>query len=149
MKKNSQFIKIISGIFNIRKWFDWARAKVFTLYLVNAFKRIFIPQQSHQTETFDEAVKKFHLNDENLQEKQNSLWRLTLLMLILAVLILAYAGYQLYLGSIKAFLVSLVVTLIALVLAFRYHFWYFQIKEHKLGCTISEWYRHGFLKEKK
>ena len=40
-------------------------------------------------------------------------------------------------------------TLIALVLAFRYHFWYFQMKQHKLGCTFNEWYRQGLLGEKK
>ena len=62
-------------------------------------------------------------------------------MLLSACLIFVYAGYQFFYGSIKAFIVSLVVMLIALVLAFRYHFWYFQIKQRKLGCTFNEWYR--------
>jgi intracellular multiplication protein IcmV len=52
-------------------------------------------------------------------------------------------------GSIKAFIVSLVVTLIALILAYRYHFWYFQMKQRKLGCTFSEWYKQGLFGEKK
>lgn len=149
MKKKSRVVKIISGIFNVRYWFDWPRMRSFTLYLVNGFKRLFVPQKNTRSESFEDATKVLNLTDESLLVKQKSLFRLSMLMVISAALILGYAGYQLYVGSIRAFLVSLIVTLIALVLAFRYHFWYFQIKERKLGCTFNEWYRQGFLGEKK
>lgn len=150
-KKHSRFIKLIARIINIRNWFDWDRVKSCTLYLANGFSRLFVPQkvQNTKTESFTQVVKELHLNDDALSEKQKSLLRLSILMVICAVLLLSYAGYQFFFGSIKAFIVSLVVTLIALVLAFRYHFWYFQIKHHKLGCTFNEWYRQGLLGEKK
>jgi intracellular multiplication protein IcmV len=56
-------------------------------------------------------------------------------------------GYQLFYGSYQAAIVSFIILWIALVLAFRYHFWYFQIKNRKLGCTVYEWYR-GLLGDK-
>ncbi|MBN9227626.1 MULTISPECIES: type IVB secretion system protein IcmV [Legionella] len=149
MKKQSRIIKLISTILNVRRWFDWERMRAFTLYLGNGCKRLFVPQKKTDGESFKEAVKLLNLSDENILTKQKSLLRLSIIMVIAAVLIFGYAGYQLFYGSIKAFLISLIVTMIALVLAFRYHFWYFQMKERKLGCTFNEWYRQGLLGEKK
>ncbi|KTC92516.1 type IVB secretion system protein IcmV [Fluoribacter dumoffii] len=149
MKKQSRIVKLFATIINVRRWFDWERMKAFTLYLGNGFKRLFIPQKATQNESFNEAVKLLNLTDENIISKQKALFRLSIIMLLAAIVILGYAGYQLFYGSIRAFLVSLIVTMIALVLAFRYHFWYFQMKNRKLGCTFNEWYRQGLLGEKK
>ncbi|WP_115703507.1 type IVB secretion system protein IcmV [Legionella sainthelensi] len=152
MKKHhrSRIGTLFSQIFKIRIWFDWERIKAITVSLGNGIKHLFVPHQNIETEeSFTDATMKFGLSDEILLSKQKALFRLSMFMMLLAVLILGYAGYQLYSGSIKAFVVSLVVTLIALVLAFRYHFWYFQIKNRKLGCTFNEWYRRGLLGEKK
>ena len=121
----------------------------FTLYLSNGFKRLFVPQQNKEVESFDEAATKLNLSDAALMTKQKALFRLSIVMLIAAGLILSYAGYQLFYGSFPAVIVSLIVTLIALTLAFRYHFWYYQIKNRKLGCTFDEWFKQGLLGEKK
>jgi intracellular multiplication protein IcmV len=37
----------------------------------------------------------------------------------------------------------LMVSLVAFANAFRAHFWYFQTKQRKLGCTIQEWLNAG------
>ncbi|MGL5743390.1 MAG: type IVB secretion system protein IcmV [Legionella sp.] len=151
MKKHpeSRIIKGITRVIKVRQWFDWDRVMAFTLYLGNGFKRMFVPRQETDVESFDEAMKKLELTDESILVKQRSLFRLSIVMVVVACLILIYAGYQLFMGSIKAFILSLIVTMIALILAFRYHFWYFQMKQRKLGCTLDEWYRQGLLGEKK
>lgn len=149
MKSRSKTARFISGVLNVRAWFDWDRLRSCTLYLVNGVKKLFVPQEITQTESFKEATAKLDITDENLLIKQKALFRLSMIMTGAACLILGYAGYQLVYGSLKAFLVSLVVTLIALTLAFRYHFWYYQIKHRKLGCTFNEWFRQGLLGEKK
>ncbi|MFT4058573.1 MAG: type IVB secretion system protein IcmV [Legionella sp.] len=151
MKKhsNSKIVKLLGSILNVRAWFDWERVRAFTLYLVNGFKRLFVPQKNFKAQSFKEASTKLNLNDENLHIKQNALLRLSIIMLIAAFIIFSYAGYQLMYGSFKAMIVSLIVTLIALTLAFRYHFWYYQIKQRKLGCSFNEWFRQGLLGEKK
>jgi intracellular multiplication protein IcmV len=148
-KSGSRIVRVFSRIVNIRLWFDWERTKSFTVALKNGIKFLFVPKKSAPSETFQHAVTTLKLNDEELLIKQTALLRLSILMLILAVLIFGYSGYHLFYGSFKAFLVSMAVTCIALALAFRYHFWYFQIKHRKLGCTVEEWYRQGILGEKK
>lgn len=149
MKKQSRIVKLVGSILNVRAWFDWERVRSFTLYLSNGFKRLFVPQQNKEVESFDEAATKLNLSDAALMTKQKALFRLSIVMLIAAGLILSYAGYQLFYGSLPAVIVSLIVTLIALTLAFRYHFWYYQIKNRKLGCTFDEWFKQGLLGEKK
>ncbi|KTD71376.1 type IVB secretion system protein IcmV [Legionella tucsonensis] len=149
MKKQSRIVRLVTRIINVRRWFDWERMKAFTLYLGNGFIRLFVPQKKVEGESFNDAVRLLNLSDESILIKQKSLFRLSIIMVLAALLILGYAGYQLFFGSIKAFIVSLIVTLIALVLAFRYHFWYYQIKNRKLGCTFNEWFRRGLLGEKK
>lgn len=144
--RRSRVGNLFSQIFKIGFWFDWERMKAITVSLGRGIKHLFVPHQNIEiNETFTDATTKFELSDEVLLSKQKALYRLSMFMVLLAVLILSYAGYQLYYGSTKAFFLSLVVTLIALVLAFRYHFWYFQIKRRKLGCTFNEWYRQGLL----
>lgn len=147
-KPGSRIVRVFTRIINVRKWFDWERMKAFTMYLVNGIKRLFVPQNPTHVESFDEAAKKLKLNETDLLLKQNALFRLSIIMLIAAFIIFGYMGYQLFYGTFKATIISLVVVLIALVLAFRYHFWYYQIKHRKLGCTIKEWYRQGLLGEK-
>lgn len=147
-KSGSRIGRVFSRIINVRAWFDWDRMKAFTSFLVSGFKRLFVPQKSATAESFDAAASKLKLTDADLLIKQNALLRLSIIMAVAAFMILIYSFYHLYNGSLKAALISLVVTMIALVLAFRYHFWYFQIKERKLGCTIQEWYRQGLLGEK-
>jgi intracellular multiplication protein IcmV len=151
MKKqsDSKILKLISSILNVRAWFDWERMKAFTQYLTHGFQQLFIPKVSADAESFKQATTKLKLDDSSLLMKQKALYRLSMIMLVLAGCVLGYSGYQMLYGSFKAAIVSIVVTLIALVLAFRYHFWYFQIKQQKLGCTFDEWFRQGFLGEKK
>lgn len=146
-KSRSQTALLIGRIFNIRAWSDWPRMKAFTFYLINGFKALFVIQQEKKTESFDKAIIELNLDEASLLKKQKALLRLSKIMVFSAALILGYAAYQLCLGSFRAFLISLIVMFISLTLAFRYHFWYFQIKEHILGCTFRQWFRQGLLGE--
>lgn len=146
-KKTSRTAGIASRVFSFREWIDFDRIRTFTLYVMGGLRRMFVPQQESikdKGQSFRKAVEQQNLNQDDLKKRQQALLRLSMLMLFLAFCIFGYAIYQLVYGSFKAVLVSLAVTLIALVLSFRYHFWYFQIKERRLGCTINEWYRKSF-----
>ncbi|KTD12994.1 type IVB secretion system protein IcmV [Legionella jamestowniensis] len=149
IKKSTRLVGIIKRIFNVRAWIDFDRVRAFTAYLAAGFQKMFIPQQTEAGESFEAAVARMNLSEQELQAKQIALYRLSLLMCLVAVGIFAYSIYHLYYGSYRAVIVSLVLVLVALVLAFRYHFWYFQIKERKLGCSIREWYREGLKGDKR
>lgn len=151
-QKKSRIAGLMRSVFNIRSWIDYDRLRSFTSYLMVGIKRMFVPQKVDNPDAgkkFDEMVERMNLSEESLQTKARSLYRLALIMGSVAGLIFAYALYHLVLGNWKATIISLVVTAIALVLAFRYHFWYFQIRQRKLGCSLHEWYREGLLGESK
>ncbi|KTD50386.1 intracellular multiplication protein IcmV [Legionella quinlivanii] len=150
MKKvsDSRIGTIIRSIFNIRYWVDYDRLKSFTAYLGNGFKKMFVPQQSTTGESFKQAVRELHLDDAELLARQKGLYRLSILMVLIAIFMLGYTGYHVLYGTWRSILLSIVVMFIALALSFRYHFWYYQIKHRKLGVSIKEWYRQGLLGEK-
>lgn len=149
-KRGPRIVTIFERIFNFRSWLDFDRMKAFSLYLFEGFKRMFVPQNrpAGNGESFEKAMLEMNLTEEDLKVKQSALFRLSLLMCGAALAFLAYSIYHLFYGGFKAFIISLVLMVIALTLGFRYHFWYFQIKERKLGCTFQEWYRKGLLGEK-
>ena len=150
MKKHSynRFRKIINTAFNVRKWSDFDRMKEFTMYLEHGIKNLFIPQRQAAAQTFDEALQQYHINEATLLKKKKALIRLSLWMSFLAFGFFLYSIYLVVVGSFHAMLLSLVVMMFALVLAFRYHFWFFQIQQRKLGCTFQDWFWRGFLGRK-
>lgn len=155
MKKNSQAPKhrsrtgrVIARIINIPMWIDWERMKSISWYLWSGFKKFFVPQKNISKESFKEIQHRLHLNDSDLMARQIGLLRLSKLMLCGAILLFGYTIYLFADGGWRGGVVGLIVTAIAIVLAFRYHFWYFLIKERKLGCTFQEWYKQGLMGEK-
>lgn len=151
MKKQSKSrtLLAIKRILNFRQWADWDRMKAFTLYLAQGIGRLFSPKEPETKESFKAAISRLKLSQKELLAKKNGLLRLAVFMVTLAFIIFIYAVYNFFMGYIIAACLSFVVMFIALVLAFRYHFWYFQIQQQKLGCTIGEWFRVGILGEKK
>ena len=142
-KSRSKTGSIIARVFNFRRWLDWERMKSSTLYLKNGIKKILIPQRQKATESFKAAQTRLNLTDTDLLERQKGLMRLCVLMLLFSSAMFFYSLYLLYYLQIKALVVSVVVMMLGLTLAFRYHFWSFQIKSHKLGCSFREWYDEG------
>ena len=147
-KSGSRIGRILSKLINLRLWFDWDRMKSLTFFLWDGIKKFFVPQRATNTETFAAAKKRLGLTDEVLLSRQKGLLRVSILMVIFAFLFLVYAIYNFCYLNILGGILSLVVMCIALVLGFRYHFWYFQIKERKLGCSIHEWFKQNLMGDK-
>ncbi|MCH9756184.1 MAG: type IVB secretion system protein IcmV [Gammaproteobacteria bacterium] len=139
----------LSRVFRFKLWLDVDRIKGFTLYITGMFKKFFVPQPQKPKESFDLAKERLDLDDELLLKRQRALLRVSILMLFFAVLLVGYGIYQVFYGAVLGVLLSVVVTFIALTLAFRYHFWYFQIREKKLGCSFKQWLHEGLLGGKK
>ncbi len=146
-KSKSNTKRLFKRVVNPRAWSDFDRVRAGQRYIVGVCKTYFVPQAPVRgpTEDFTEAKTRLHLTDEMLQNRKNALLRLTLLMLFIASLLFIYILYNLFNAHFLAAGLSTVVLSIALVLAFRYHFWYFQIKQQKLGCTLSEWFQQGLM----
>ena len=143
-KSESRSKRLLKRLFNVRGWVDLDRIRTGGQWIVTAAATYFIPQQAHVTESFDEAKRRLNLTDQDLAQREAGLFRLSVIMLGAALLVFCYAIYNLFYAYYLSVLLSLVVTGLALTLAFRYHFWHFQIKQHKLGCTLSEWFHSWF-----
>ena len=156
-KLNSRVVRVLTKIIDIRTWFDWERMRTFTLFVGNGLHRLFTIDTDNKntpsetpplTESFKTAKESLKLTDEDLMIRQKALFRLSIFMATIAFLILSYSIYHFLYGTWRAGFLSLVIMSIALALSFRYHFWYYQIKNHKLGCSVHEWFRKGLLGEK-
>lgn len=135
--------------FNFRYWADFDRTKSITGYILEVIKNFILPKSNKNVESFESAVSRWNLTEKELENRQKGLMRLAIIMLVLAFSLVCYAIYHIFYGSLYAMGVSIVLALLALMLAFRYHFWQFQIRQRKLGCTIQEWYEVGIKGGKK
>ena len=145
-KPASRIYATVSRILKVRQLLDFDRNKNFLMYLMNALRTLVAPQETNVPESFQQAVVRLNLTDELLQKQKNSLFRLCLLMSFFGFCVFIYTIYLLFMGTWLAAITSLMVMSLSLVLAFRYHFWYFQIMQKKLGCTFKEWLNQSFLR---
>ena len=143
------FLGTMKHIFNVRLWLDTERITSHWQYILSSIKGMLIPQQKVVGETFEEAKRRMNLSNEDLDTRKRALLQLSILMVVICVFLCGYAFYHLFYGSIPGCLLTLSIMCVSAVMAFRYHFWYFQIKEKKLGCSIKEWFKFGLLGEKR
>lgn len=129
--------------FDPRAWLNYDELKRQTLYLYDLIKPIFAkPTPPEITETFEEAVKRQELTEEDVLEAKKIYFFYALLFFILGIFSFLFGFYLLIVHySIAGWFLSFAITGLFLAQAFRFHFWYFQIKFRKLGCTFAEWRR--------
>ncbi|MDF1683951.1 MAG: type IVB secretion system protein IcmV [Legionellaceae bacterium] len=145
----SRLTSLFNRIFKFKYWSDADRVKSFFDYIKDLFQRLFVIQPKEAKESFEKVQARLNLTDEQLVSKQRSLFRLSMLMCVFALSMLGYTVYQFFNGYFFAIVLSFIVSLLALSFAFRYHFWYFQIREHKLGCSVRAWFNQGLLGRQK
>lgn len=147
-KPASRSARFVRRFFNVRAWSDWDRSKFITQFFLNVIERFFVHKRidtKKKTESFDSAAAKYNLDTKALTERAVGLKRLSYILCVATLFFIGYSIYQLLYGSWKGVVISCVETLVAGVLAFRYHYWYFQIEHRTLGCGIKEWFRATFI----
>ena len=148
--KASKTRRLILFFFNPRVWGDWDRCKSMSQYFLEMIERFFVirGKSKRRSESFEHAVAKFDLDEKTLQAKAKGLERLSYTLAGLACFLFFYTVYQICFGSLRGAIIAFVEIGLALVLAFRYHFWSYQIKERKLGCSVKDWFKHSFTGNK-
>lgn len=138
----------VISLFDIRGWADWDRLRGTSNYFLRVFRRLFTIRavKPSQIKSFEQVIEEQGLTEETLQAQAKGLKRLYISMLLLAGCFYVYGMYELLYGGFLSVVLSLVLMFVSLALAFRYHFWYFQIQSRKLGCSLSEWFKATFIK---
>lgn len=144
---SQRFKNLFDKYFDYKAWVDLKRTQEISNYFLNIFKKFFIPQKSSQivVRNLDDVIKEMGLTEDDVSKKLVTFKRMYRLMLVAALFFYVYSLYQLIYGGILSVMVAVVIAFVCLTLAFRYHFWSFQIKKRKLGCSIKEWFRESFM----
>jgi intracellular multiplication protein IcmV len=132
----------------VDRWMSWDYISETTERLKNNLTDIVIPKKATYSETFDEAMLRMDLTEEDLAQRKKEFTRLLYYFLGIAFVIIAYALFMAFKGSMITSLIAFCLSMYALTQAFRFHFWLFQLKNRKLGCTIKEWINSAVLDEK-
>ena len=144
-KNNTSFFRYVFSFFDIKGWLSLNFLKKNTADLKGqAEELLFTGEPATGEEGFEDVVKRFKLTQAELLKRQKEFWYLSCFVLCLALAMLGYAFYLLWGFSLQGFVVACSVSSFLCVLAFRYHFWSYQYRRRKLGCTFSEWKRDFF-----
>lgn len=141
--------KATGYIFNFRvgQWLDYDSLKGTALYLYYLFRGLYRINPYQFSESYEEAKERLNLSDEYLNfQSKRYLW-LSYFFLGCSLL---FFSYMLFLGIKHHWMgtfMTLSLSLYALSIAFRYHFWRYQLIRQKLGCSVQEWWRDLFHKE--
>ena len=125
---------------SVTKWFGYEGLRDTTVALKKSAVGFMVPEKATYEEDFSTAQSRFNLTDEQVETKASDLLRLCLFFVLISFLILVYGFYLLFNGNFSSFFLTLVIGCFSLANAFRYHFWFFQVKNRKLGCTLKDWY---------
>lgn len=133
--------KVAGSLVDVRvdRWFSFSYVKDSTLGLKNTLTAVFLPKYPRYSETFDEAVDRLNLNEQTLKKRQREFILLVFFFLFLSLSLIAYAIYWATQKTLSPVLICFALCAFCLAQAFRFHFWYFQMKHRKLGCTLNEW----------
>lgn len=147
-----RFVKrVVTPFVNFPAWMGLAQIKDVTKRLVFTLKPMFVPPAAtdEQAESFEATMVRMNLTEGDLIIRQKEFMRLFLVYIFIAAGAFIYAFYLAWQHSIHGTIASFILMFVALTQAFRYHFWLFQLRSRRLGCTFREWLDSGFLGEKK
>lgn len=112
-------------------------------------KAVFTPIPTPaEPESFDHAVDRLNLKQQDVTNRIHEFRNLALIMFLLFMGMFLYTLYSLFNLNWFPVVVGLSISGVLLALTFRYHFWYFQAKHHKLGCTFREYWQQAILGKK-
>lgn len=129
------------------KAFDWRIDKWMSLpYAKDVFDQtksivfdLVKPKGSGVIETYEEAMERLALTNDDIAQRKKEFHQLFLSFMCIGFAVVVYGAYMLFMGHPWLTLISMLLSLYAFANAFKFHFWLYQIKQKRLGCTFKEW----------
>lgn len=134
--------KVAGKIVDVRvdKWVSWDYLSETTNRFKSVLVDIAVPKKATYSETFEEALVRLNLTPEDIAQRKIEFTRLLFFFVGLSLIVILYGLYMAFTGGLVSSLIAFCLSLYCLTQAFRFHFWLFQIKHRKLGCTWQEWF---------
>ena len=135
--------KVVGHMVDVRvdRWIDLTSLQNSTRYFWDRTKSLFSIQTAEHPESFEEAVDRMGLSPETVTKQSERFLRLSLFFVLMTTALLIYTIILYHLKNWTGMGICTSLSLYALSLAFRFHFWHFQISQKKLGCHVWEWCR--------
>ena len=131
--------KLVKTFLDVPRWVGVNEIVTVGKTVKDLGKRLVTPQQAERQETYEQAVKRLNLSQEDI-DKRCRYWRMTSYVYLFSAL--CFLGYSIHLFLLEHYassLTTLVFIAVLLAFAFREHFWYTQMKRRRLGFTFQEW----------
>ncbi len=143
--------KAISHVVDTRvdQWIDWHSLQHSTRYFWNHLKNLLNTKKPKHTETFEEAVNRMTLSPEALTKQSLYFQKLSFLFLLMTIALIIYAAVLYHFKNWTGTIICFSLSLYAISLAFRFHFWHLQMSQKKLGLNIREYYRYVLAAKRK
>ncbi len=135
--------KVAGRIVDVRvdRWVSLNYVKDSFKQMTGSFRYLFVPAEPLYQETFEEAIIRLALTEQDLKTRLKEFRSLTRFFLSIAGALLCYTLYLVIRLSFFGVLISVCLSLFCVAQAFRFHFWSFQIQQKRLGCSMEEWFR--------
>ncbi|MBP9726658.1 MAG: type IVB secretion system protein IcmV [Gammaproteobacteria bacterium] len=140
-KKRGFFRAVMSTFFDVPRWVNAKQYTEVNKTLYTKVKDSFRIARAQREETFEAAMDRLKVTEQDLKERIAANQLALTIVLIFIVLLCLYGFYLMLHGAVAGTLLVLAVVALSAVRAFQYSFWNFQIKNRKLGCSFSDWWR--------
>lgn len=146
MKVTRALGKAIKPFVNVTRWVGWDQVAAEGKNIVNMAKDLIkVKAPETHAETFEQAVIRLNLTEDDIQKRRKSLLMGASVYLLFAFALLIYAFYLfIWSENFLAGLLALIVAGLALAFTYREHFWYFQMTVRRLGCSFKDWVSFTF-----
>jgi intracellular multiplication protein IcmV len=115
-------------------------AKIHTNALKTIIKSVFYPDnEAARKESFHQAAERLGLDEAKIVAQQKRFLLFSLFYFALAVALIIYDIILFANADLIAAFSVLGLFLVVTAYGARENFWYMQVKERKLGCSLSEW----------
>lgn len=141
MAKQGRIKRAVKPFVNVTYWVNYDEHKsTWSKLLASVTSLLFPTLEPKRKETFEQAVQRMNISERGLATRQKQCLSFAVLFFIAGVILLVYTASLLLNKEFAASFLGIGVTSLVFTYAFRYHFWYFQIKNRRLGCSLAEWW---------
>lgn len=130
--------RVFKPLVNFPRWMGAGQLRTNVEDIRKNIQDLKIRRPEVRTETFEEAMVRMHLTEEDIKKRMRFCFIFCLIYAFIALILLGYSIYliiHLKLGAI----ISLLITAMMAVFAYRESFWYYQMKTKTLGNTFHNW----------
>ena len=139
--KSRTFIKTF---LNVPRWLGVSQLAAAGSSIKSLAVSLVTVKQPKFQETFEEAVTRMGLSEEELAKKQKICLITAIIYLVSSISMFGYMFYLFYCGFMLATVSAAALTVLLAAFFFKEHFWYTQIKNKRLGFTAMEWFKSLF-----